>query len=316
MELSCSRFFDRLRYTKDKVNNRLHQNKQQSTQKNMRKHVLLAVIPHTANDFQPHLIRRYGLLAVLVLVVGVQLLYNFKQTGSVLGENANVSMDALLEGTNQERRKAGLANLNLNSKLNQAAYFKVNDMFEKQYWGHDAPDGTKPWKWFIEADYGYTMAGENLAKNFYTAESVTAAWMDSAEHRKNMLEPDYTEVGFAVANEELHGKNTTVVVALYGRPNGTGVVVPGTLIAGAQKGSLSLIERFGIGMQSISPVSLGSIIVLSFLIMVAFVAHLYRDYIPHAVNHPRHRYHHGAIKMGLMFGLIVAMVLLYGGGQI
>src|SRR5690606_39542643 len=66
--------------------------------------------------------------------------------------------------------------------------------------------GTKPWHWLIEAEYGYTKAGENLAKNFYTAEAVTAAWMDSPDHRKNILEPDYTEVGFAVVSGELKGE--------------------------------------------------------------------------------------------------------------
>ena len=294
----------------------VRQNKQQSRRNNLYERIMLAIVPHGANEYQPHLIRRYGLLVVLLLIVGAQLTYNFNKTGSVLGEKANVSVEALLDEANKARQKDGLPNLALNQKLNQAAHLKVTDMFEKQYWGHNAPDGTKPWKWLIEADYGYTKAGENLAKNFYTAEAVTTAWMDSPDHRKNILEPDYTEVGFAVASGMLEGKQTTIVVALYGRPIGTGVVSPGTLVAGAQGSSLNFVTRLGIGMQSITPVALGSIVLLTFLMMVAFAAHLYRDYIPPSFDHPRHRHNHGAIKMGLMFILIVAMVLLYGGGQI
>ncbi len=277
---------------------------------------LLAVMPHWANDYQPHLIRRYGLVMVLALIVSAQIIYNFSQTGSVLGDKANVSMEALLSEANKARRKDGLTELNLNQKLNHAASMKVEDMFEKQYWGHDAPDGTKPWYWLIEADYGYTKAGENLARNFYTAEAVTTAWMESPDHRKNILEPEYTEAGFAVATGMLDGKATTIVVALYGRPIGTGMVAPGVLVASAQGGSLDLLTRLGIGMQSMTPAALGSIILLTFLMMIAFVAHLYRDYIPAAVDHPRHRHHHGAIKMSLMFVLILAMLLLYGGGQL
>ncbi len=249
-------------------------------------------------------------------MVGLQLIYNLGQTGSVLGEGANVSKEALLRETNKARKESGLSELVLNQKLNQAASLKVVDMFDKQYWGHNAPDGAEPWRWLIEADYGYTKAGENLARNFYTAEAVNVAWMESPDHRKNILEPDYTEVGFAIASGTLEGKQTTIVVALYGRPIGTGVISPGTLIASTQGGSLGLLSRIGIGMQSLTPVALGSIAMLTFLMIIAFAAHLYRDYIPAAINHPRHRYNHGAIKMGLMFALILSMLLLYGGGQI
>ncbi len=277
---------------------------------------MLAIFPHQANDYQPHLVRRYALLAVLVLVVGAQFLYNFSQTGSVLGEKANVSSEALLVEANKERQANGLTELRISEKLSHAAELKADDMFEKQYWGHTAPDGTEPWRWLAEADYSYTRAGENLAKNFYTAEAVNAAWMDSPEHRKNILEPDYTEVGFAVASDTLEGEAATIVVALYGRPTSAGAVSPEALVASAQNGSLSLLTRIGIGLQSVTPAALGSIAVLTLLMMIAFAAHLYRDYIPESINHPRHRHNHGAIKMSLMFTLIVAMILLYGGGQI
>src|SRR5690606_29016623 len=195
------------------------------------------------------------------------------------------------------------------------AGLKASDMFKKQYWGHMAPDGTEPWHWLVEADYGYSKAGENLAKNFYTAEAVNIAWMESDAHRKNILEPDFTEAGFAIASGTLDGKPTTLVVALYGRPS-TGVIPSGVMVASAQDGSLDLLTRIGIGMQSVTPAALGSIVMLTFLMMIAFSAHLYRDYIPNNVNRPRHRHHHGAIKMSLMFGLIIVMLLLHGGGQI
>lgn len=275
----------------------------------------LAVVPQRANDYQPYLIRRYSLLAMVCLVVGAQILYNVQHTGSVLGESANISMNALLEETNQSRRQHGIATVDLSESLNRAAYLKVTDMFAKQYWGHDAPDGTKPWKWFADAGYSYSEAGENLAKNFYTAEAVSGAWMNSAEHRANILNPDYTEVGFAVASGTLEGKATTIVVALYGRPVSIGAGAS-TAVEGAENGSLNVVSRIGIGLQSITPAALGSIVLLTFLMMIAFAAHLYRDYIPATAQRPRHRHNHGAIKAGLLFAFMLAMVLLYGGGQL
>ena len=277
---------------------------------------MLAAVPHKANDYQPHLIRRYGLLAILLLVVVSQLLYNITQTGSVLGEKTNVSVEALLDQTNNERKKVGLTELRLDDKLSYAADLKVKDMFENQYWGHVSPDGTEPWYWLIKSGYGYSKAGENLARNFYSAEAVSLAWMESVDHRKNILEPDYTEAGFAIASGTMDGEATTIVVALYGRPTSTGTVAAGDLVEGAQMGSLDVLTRIGVGMQSITPALLGSIMLLTLLMMIAFVAHLYRDYIPETIHQPRHRRHHGAIKMSLMFALIIAMLLLYGGGQI
>lgn len=291
-------------------------NKYTPKQKSMRRRIGLALIPQRANDYQPLAIRRYGLLMVLFFIVVAQAVYNYNQAGSVLGESANVSVEALVRETNVAREEHKLEDLTLSQKLNQAAHLKAKDMFDKQYWGHIGPDGAKPWKWLIEADYGYSKAGENLAKNFYTAEAVNAAWMNSPEHRTNILEPDYTEVGFAIASGKLDGKTTTIVVALYGRPSGMGVIPPSVAVASAQTNSLNLVTRLGIGLQSVTPAALGSIVLLTFLMMIAFTAHLYRDFIPAHVHHPRHRHNHGAIKMGLMFALIIAMVLLYGGGQI
>jgi len=282
----------------------------------MRRRIALALIPSRANDYQPLVIRRHGLLVVLLFIIAAQFLYNYNQTGSVLAENANVSQEALLAETNAARSDHQLSELRMSPKLNQAAYLKAKDMFDKQYWGHVGPDGAKPWKWLLEADYAYSKAGENLAKNFYTAEAVNTAWMNSPDHRVNILEADYTEVGFAVASGKLEGKATTIVVALYGRPSGTGVIAASEAVASAQSSSLNLVTRLGIGLQSVTPAALGSIVVLTFLMMIAFAAHLFRDYIPAHTNHPRHRHNHGAIKMGLMFALILAMLILYGGGQI
>ncbi|HEU4984627.1 MAG TPA: CAP domain-containing protein, partial [Nitrososphaera sp.] len=191
------------------------QNKKQPLRKHVHRHLRLALVPHQANQYRPHLIRRYGLMAVFVLVIGIQLLYNVGTTGSVLGEKANISMAALLNGTNQARRNRGLDDLKLDEKLNRAAQLKAADMFAKQYWAHDSPDGTQPWKWLADADYNYSEAGENLALNFYTAEATMTAWLNSAEHKENILDPAYTDVGFAVASGMLKGKQATIVVALY-----------------------------------------------------------------------------------------------------
>ena len=50
-------------------------------------------------------------------------------------------------------------------------------------------------------NYGvsYMYAGENLAQNT-TAEKAFRAWMNSEGHRKNILNPNFTELGVGIAS--------------------------------------------------------------------------------------------------------------------
>ena len=290
--------------------------KRRPLHKHAHRYVKLAVVPHKANDFQPHLIRRYGLIAVLVVALGVQLVSYANISGSVLGEEVDISTAALLKGTNEARRTQNLQELTLSRQLSDAAQLKASDMLEKQYWAHDAPDGTQPWKWFSDVGYSYSEAGENLAKNFYTAEATTTAWLNSAGHRDNIINPGYTDVGFAVASGELEGKPTTIVVALYGRPASAGDELPVAAVAGARSQPLGIVARLGVSVQSMPPAALGTMVLLGFVTKIAFITQFYRHNMPRVVNRPWYQHHHGAVKAGGMFSLMLIMLALYSGGQV
>lgn len=279
----------------------------------------MAFVPHKGNQYRPHLIRRYGILTVLLLVIGVQAGYNFAVTGTVLGSRISVTENALLDTTNTQRIAQNLSPLKLNSQLSEAASQKANDMFKQQYWAHIAPDGATPWAWFSKVGYNYSYAGENLAKNFTTADAATTAWMASPEHRANILDSHYTDVGFAVMNGKLNGENTLLIVALYGEPIGAvavaGVQTGGVTAAPMTAQPIGVITRIGMSLQSLTPAALGSVILLIAMAGVALTAHLYRDKLPKAMNQSWRR-HHGLIKATGMVSLVVMLVALYSGGQI
>jgi hypothetical protein len=92
-------------------------------------------------------------------------------------------------------------------------------MFSKDYWAHNAPDGTTPWVFIKGAGYNYIYAGENLARGFSSAQDVITAWMNSPEHRQNVLSPNYQNVGFAVSTGKLNGEDTVLVVEMLGSTN-------------------------------------------------------------------------------------------------
>ena len=142
----------------------------------------------------------------------------------ILGFATDINVSELYNKTNQMRIQNGLQPLSYNSVLAKAAEKKALDMFEDDYWAHIAPDGTTPWDFIKGEGYRYTYAGENLARDFNKSDSVVKAWMNSQTHRENLLNPNYTEIGFAVVNGVLNGEKTTLVVQMFGKPVGAKVV--------------------------------------------------------------------------------------------
>jgi len=137
---------------------------------------------------------------------------------NVLGYATGMSVASLLADTNQQRADNSESNLNLNDALNQAAQAKASDMAARDYWSHNTPDGQTPWTFMTAAGYNYQTAGENLAYGFDTAADTITGWMNSSEHRANILNTSYHDVGFGIANiANYQGTGPeTLVVAMYG----------------------------------------------------------------------------------------------------
>lgn len=177
-------------------------------------------IPKEENNFRAKALHIDSLAIYLILALFLN--FFFKQISpnfpNVLGYATDITTVKLLELTNQERAKHNLPTLSYEEKLSSAAKKKAEDMFQKNYWSHYAPDGTSPWQFIISSDYQYEYAGENLAKNFMFSKGVIEAWMNSQSHRENLLKKDYTDVGFAIVNGVLNGEQTTLVVQMLGTP--------------------------------------------------------------------------------------------------
>ncbi|MFZ1250769.1 MAG: CAP domain-containing protein [Candidatus Microsaccharimonas sp.] len=286
------------------------------------RHAKKIFIPHKHNDYRPHLIRLHGIVAVLVIALAAQLTYSYTTTGraSVLGQSAAISISELLSATNDERQKAGLVELRLSDQLSQAAFLKANDMFSNQYWSHVSPSGVQPWKWLGDVGYSYSYAGENLAKNYSTAPATVAAWMNSPTHRENVLKTHYTEVGFAVREGVLEGKDTTIVVALYASPasliaqqaSSPKPVFVTSLSAVQEGGIIRFISSLLIGL---SPVTIAVLALLAVVAVVGIGAHHYRNKLPKAWK-KTWRVHHGLYTFAGMILLGVLIIIATSGGSI
>lgn len=175
-------------------------------------------LPHHTNNHKAKALHTDAMiLYVLVLVV-----FNFairtthKEFPNILGYATDIRVQELLSITNQKRLTVGLQPLQLNTALSNAAAKKAADMFKNGYWSHTSPQGKTPWDFIVASGYSYTMAGENLAKNFSTSPGVVEAWMASPTHKANIVKPGYRDIGFAVVNGILNGEETTLVVQMFG----------------------------------------------------------------------------------------------------
>jgi hypothetical protein len=142
----------------------------------------------------------------------------FNQQQNILGYSSNITAQEVVRLTNEERAKEGLPPLKINAKLSAAALSKGQYMFQHQFWSHTAPDGTEPWYFFAQSGYQYRVAGENLARDFQRSDDMMVAWMNSPTHKQNIVGGTYTEIGVAVIDDVLQGRETTLVVQLFGKP--------------------------------------------------------------------------------------------------
>ena len=104
----------------------------------------------------------------------------------------------VIELTNKEREKHGRAPLEEDEALNEVAEIRASELPES--WSHQRPDGTSCWSAFMKVDgrFEYGVKEENLAKGNQTPESAVNSWMNSAGHRRNLLNPDVNFIGVGV----------------------------------------------------------------------------------------------------------------------
>ena len=113
-----------------------------------------------------------------------------KATGNI-SEYARQVVDL----TNEQRRKNGLAALQLDTQLSNVAQTKSQDMQKNGYFSHTSPTYGSPFDMMRDFGVTYRTAGENIAQGQRTPQEVVNAWMNSAGHRKNILNGNFTHIG-------------------------------------------------------------------------------------------------------------------------
>lgn len=106
----------------------------------------------------------------------------------------------IVELTNQERSKYGLAPLSIDPALNASAQAHSQDMADHNYFSHTGLDGSEAGQRMAAAGYSPLWAyGENIAAGQPSPEEAFNAWMNSEGHRANILSPYFCDIGVGYA---------------------------------------------------------------------------------------------------------------------
>lgn len=109
-------------------------------------------------------------------------------------------MQEVVNLTNNERAKAGLQALQIDTKLTQSAQAKSQDMKDKNYFSHTSPTYGSPFDQMKSFGVSYKSAAENIAMGQRTAAEVVDGWMNSPGHKANIMNASYTHIGVGLSD--------------------------------------------------------------------------------------------------------------------
>ena len=111
----------------------------------------------------------------------------------------------LFDALNSERTQRGLSALAADACLAYIGQLHSDDMAQRGYFSHVSPEGVTAFALLRRYGVGYASAGENLARNDYPVQETVAVavrdLMASPAHRANILDPYYTRMGVAAADD-------------------------------------------------------------------------------------------------------------------
>ncbi len=189
-------------------------------------------IPHAGNNYKPKSLHPKRLLfhAASVLVVKLMLfllVFFYPMTAWMTPDVSAEEGRKIIALTNTLRKSLSLDILTENQKLDQAANKKVEDMLINQYFAHVSPQNFDLEHFLKLVSYtNYITVGENLAMGYDNATDVMTAWENSPTHYSNLVDPNFKEIGVALAGGTYKEQDTVFTAQYFGMPNSSTTVIP------------------------------------------------------------------------------------------
>jgi uncharacterized protein YkwD len=163
--------------------------------------------------------QRPGATPVCLLLLATSLISAGPVAGAQAASIGKVE-SAIRRCANRNRAAAGLEPLKASVVLGKAARLQAHDMAVQGFFEHTDPQGRDPADRVAIFDTGheFSFIGENIAAGYPSPRSTCRGWMNSAGHRENILNPDYTHIGAGFSRGGSYGRYYVQVFAQ--RPTG------------------------------------------------------------------------------------------------
>jgi uncharacterized protein YkwD len=116
----------------------------------------------------------------------------------------NIDKNLILELVNNARSKGcqcgdtwypKVQAVSWNNQLEYAAAEHSSDMYKKNYFSHNAPDGSNAGDRIKKSGYQWKQYGENIATGQSSEKQVVSGWLKSPGHCRNIMNRSFTEIG-------------------------------------------------------------------------------------------------------------------------
>ena len=134
---------------------------------------------------------------------------------------------SVLADINAFRAQHGLVRLRINPQLTLAAEAHSEQMARDGYFAHESADGSAFWKrlqtFYRSSSWRLWSVGENLLWSSPDVDGASALklWLASPEHRRNLMDPRWREIGVAAVHADAapgvyEGRPVTIVTTDFG----------------------------------------------------------------------------------------------------
>ncbi|WP_436530420.1 CAP domain-containing protein [Actinoplanes sp. HUAS TT8] len=121
----------------------------------------------------------------------------------------------ILALVNRFRAKSGCSPVTLDRRLIDAANGHAADMARRDYFRHESPNGEKAGERVSDTGYQWRLYGENIARGQGSPWEAMDGWMNSPEHRSNILDCKLNQMGVGLA---IDGERTPYWVQDFATP--------------------------------------------------------------------------------------------------
>ena len=167
---------------------------------------------------------RIGMAAIAVGMLGASAVAQ-----SVAPENLGALRERSLELVNEARSQENLQELELQPELNEAAQAHAQDMLERDFYAHVTPEGRTVMDRYRNAGGSENrLVAENIAQcrncpvpaDDNAVEELHQGWMNSPEHRENILAEGLAGYGFGLVEDQSGTRYSVQTFAGPGTPQG------------------------------------------------------------------------------------------------